>query len=107
MNNQLNQKLKESQNRVENLTCQVSQGYNDRETPVKSIYSGAEININDPSLGSYAATSNKMQNNRGDAKEYQIYSLNIDNKRLKQENSDMKVQILDLQQDLNYLQHSI
>ena len=39
--------------------------------------------------------------------EYQIYSLNIDNKRLKQENQQSQETIEELQNDLQYLQQSI
>ena len=39
--------------------------------------------------------------------EYQIYSLNIDNKRLKQENLQSQETIEELQNDLQYLQQSI
>ena len=39
--------------------------------------------------------------------DYQLYSLNIDNKRLNQENREQKIQIYELQKDLDYLQQSI
>lgn len=39
--------------------------------------------------------------------DYQMFSLSVDNKRLKQENADQQMQIFELQQDLHYLQESI
>ena len=73
---------------------------------MKSIYSGAEINVKEPSLASYAGLSSKAQNNK-DGKDFQIYSLTIENKRLRQENADQALQIQELKQDLEYLQQSI
>ena len=88
---------------MENLTSQLSQGYDARDTPVKSIYSGAEINVKNHSMASYAGASSKEPNNNNkEGKDYLIYSLNIENKSLRQENKEQKLPSFKLKKDIEY-----
>ena len=96
------------------MTNQLNQGLalNNDVIDVKSIHSGAEINPKDPSPSFKNSTDSRDRElrelrQRKEGKDFQIYTLNIENKRLNQENEDQRVKIEELEQDLDYLQESI
>lgn len=55
----------------------------------------------------FASQDNEYAGPNGTKKDFQIYSLTVENQKLREENAEQKSQIFELRSDLAYLQKSI